>query len=204
MGLRAMDVGLNHLPDSARLHYERGLFLAQLDRLEEARPEWDRAAQLAPANYIATLAMVQRDLYDGKMNEATQRVLAMISAGNRDYQSLSLLGSVLLHAGASPGDPGFAQAQAVLEESARSNPDYSATQIALGRIYIIEERYRDAVEHLEIARRLEPSNAAVYSNLARAYHHLGQQAKAREMHQKLARLLAQPESSPEPSVTSVP
>ena len=197
MGLRAVDIGLVQLPGSARLHYERGLFLAQLGRLEDARPEWDRAGQLAPGSYVATLSLVQRDLYDGKISEATQRVLAMVSAGDRDYQTLSLLGTVLLHAGAAPGDPGFAQAQAALEESARSNPEYSATQIALGRIYILEERYRDAVEHLEIGRRLEPRNPAVYSNLARAYHHLGEQQKSREMNAQLARLLEQQKSPPE-------
>ena len=82
MGLRAMDVGIGHISDSARLHYERGLFLAQLGRLDEAGPEWERAAQLAPGSYIATLSLVQRDLYDGRISEATQRVLAMVSAGN--------------------------------------------------------------------------------------------------------------------------
>jgi tetratricopeptide (TPR) repeat protein len=191
MGLRAMDVGLQHLPGSARLHYERGLFLAQLDRLEQARPEFDRAAQLAPDSYIATLALVQRDLYDGDIAAARHRLLAAFAAGHRDYQTLSLLGTVLLHTGAAPGDPEFAQAQAVLEESARTNPEYSATQIALGRIYILEGRYGDAIEHLEIGRRLEPRNPAVYSNLARAYHHLGETQKAHEMLEQLAKLLAE-------------
>jgi predicted Zn-dependent protease len=197
MGLRAVDVGIGHIPGSARLHYERGLFLAQLGRLEDARPEWDRAAQLTPGSYIATLSLVQRDLYDGKISEATERVLAMVSAGNRDHQTLSLLGTVLLHAGAVPGDPNFARAQEMLEEAARSNPEYSATQIALGRIYILEERYGEAVEHLEIGRRLEPRNPAVYSNLARAYHHLGNQEKSREMNAELGRLLEQQNSRTE-------
>ena len=195
MGLRAMEVGLRHLPDSARLHYERGLFLAQLDRLEQARPEFNRAAQLAPDSYIATLALVQRDLYDGNIPAATHRLLATVAAGHRDYQTLSLLGTVLMHAGASPGDPEFVQAQAVLEEAARANPEYSATQIALGRIYIMENRFSEAAEHLEIARRLEPRNPAVYSNLARAYHHLGDQEKARTMQEQLARLLSEKGSS---------
>lgn len=204
MGLRAMSFGLSHLPDSARLHYERGLFLAQLDRLDEARPEWDRAAQLAPDTYIGTQALVQRDLYDGKFKQAIERVLAAISAGNRDYQTLSLLGLVLLRSGALPGDPGFAQAQAVLEESAHTNPEYSPTQIALGRIYVLEERYREAVEHLEIGRRLEPRNPTVYSNLARAYQSLGDLAKAHEMREQFARLLAHNGASRESSGSTSP
>jgi Flp pilus assembly protein TadD len=147
---------------------------------------------------------VQRDLYDGKFKQAIERVLAAISAGNRDYQTLSLLGLVLLRSGALPGDPGFAQAQAVLEESAHTNPEYSPTQIALGRIYVLEERYREAVEHLEIGRRLEPRNPTVYSNLARAYQSLGDLAKAHEMREQFARLLAHNGASRESSGSTSP
>jgi tetratricopeptide (TPR) repeat protein len=202
MGLRAMDAGLQHIPESARLHYERGLFLAQLGRLEDAKPEWDRAAQLAPDAYIATLALVQRDLYDGNIPSATHRMAVSVASGHRDYQTLSLLGTVLMHAGAAPGDPEFARAQEALEESARTNPQYSATQIALGRIYILEDRFRDAVEHLEIGRRLEPRNPAVYSNLMRAYHHLGDRQKEREMQEQLAKLLAT-QNSPAPETPAL-
>lgn len=194
-GLRAMSVGLRHLPDSARLRYERGLLLAQLDRLEEARPEFDHAAQLAGDSYIATLALVQLDLYDSKISQATHRLLIALAAGHRDYQTLSLFGTVLMHAGAVPGDAEFAQAQQALEESARTNPEYSATQIALGRIYILEGRFPDAVEHLEIGRRLEPRNPAVYSNLASAYRHTGNEQKAQEMLRQLGRLLAEKQSA---------
>ena len=195
IGLRAMDAGLRHLPQSARLHYERGLFLAQLGRLEDAKPEWDLAARLAPDAYIATLALVQRDLYDGNIPAATRRMAESVTAGHRDYQTLSLLGTVLMHAGAAPGDPEFARAQEALEESARTNPEYSATQIALGGIYILEDRFDEAVAHLEIGRRLEPRNPAVYSNLMRAYHHLGDRQKEREMQEQLAKLLARQKSA---------
>ncbi len=203
LGLRAMDAGLRHLPKSARLHYERGLFLAQLGLLEDAKPEWDLAARLAPDAYIATLALVQRDLYDGDIPAATHRMAESVTAGHRDYQTLSLLGTVLMHAGAAPGDPEFERAQEALEESARTNPEYSATQIALGSIYILEDRFGEAVAHLEIGRRLEPRNPAVYSNLMRAYHHLGDRQKEREMQAQLAKLLTRKKSA-EPDTPAHP
>ncbi len=194
MGLRAMDAGLRHLPESARLHYERGLFLAQLGRLEDAKPEWDLAARLAPGAYIATLSLVQRDLYDGNIPAATHRYGRVgCGAGIGITRRSPFSGTVLMHAGAAPGDPEFARAQEALEESARTNPEYSATQIALGRIYILEDRFGEAVAHLEIGRRLEPRNPAVYSNLMRAYHHLGDRQKEREMQEQLAKLLAEAE-----------
>lgn len=191
LGLHAMDAGLQHLPESARLHYERGLFLAELDRIEDARPEFDRAAELAPDSYIGVLALVQKDLYDDRFRQAAARLVAFIHAGHRSYQSISLLGTVLMHAGATPGEPEFAQAQELLEESARANPEYSATQLALGKIYDMEGRYQEAIDHLEAARRLQPHNASIYTTLIHACQRTGNTARAAEARKQLARLLAE-------------
>jgi len=196
IGLHVADIGLQQLPDSARLHYERALFLARLDRLEEAKPEFDRAAQLAPGTYVADLALVQKRLYDDDYKGAVQLLHEVVKAGHRDPQTLSLLGTVLLQAGAAPGDPEFAEAKAALEESAAARPDYSATQIALGRIYSTEGRFQEAADHLEIGRRLEPGNRAVYAALAHVYRKLGDIEKARLMEAQLAQILAAQSAGP--------
>src|SRR5881296_4286668 len=45
--LRVIELGMQHLPDSARLHYERGYLLSMLDDFDEAKAEFERAARLA-------------------------------------------------------------------------------------------------------------------------------------------------------------
>lgn len=195
MGLEIATRGLQQLPDSARLHYEHAVFLARLGRFEEGKPEFDLAARLAPGSYIGYLAEVQKDLYEDDLARATEVLHRAIQSGHRDYQILSLLGTVLLHEGAAPGQPEFGEAQAVLEESARLRPDYSATQIALGKIYLMQGRLRDAAKHLEIGRNLEPDNPAVYSSLASAYQQLGEPEKARQMREQTGRLLAEKKSA---------
>ena len=104
LGLRVADLGLKHLPDSARLHYERAVFLARLDRFEEARPEFDKAAALQPASDIAYLARVQKALYEDKVATAIRLAREGIQSGHGDYRMLSLLGTTLLYAGAALGD----------------------------------------------------------------------------------------------------
>jgi len=196
LGLHVAEEGVRQLPDSARLHYERALFLARLDRIEEARPEFDRAVQLAPGSYIASLAMVQKQMYNEDFAAATRLLRDVIHDGHRDYQTLSLLGTVLIHVGAAPGEPEFMEAQSALEVSAKDHPNYSATQIALGKIYSMEGRFEEARDHLEIGRRLEPSNPAVYSHLAHVYRKLGDLDKARAMEEQLARLLGEKRLAP--------
>ncbi|MGB7135502.1 MAG: tetratricopeptide repeat protein [Acidobacteriaceae bacterium] len=192
LGLEIVDEGLAQLPGSARLHYERALFLSQLGSFEAGgRPEFERAAQLAPNSYIGFLAVVQKDLYEGDLAAADKVLHQAIGAGQRDYRMLSLLGTVLLHEGAAPGEPRFVEAQSALEESARENPGYSATQIALGKIYLMENQAQKAVDHLEAGRRLEPDNPAVYASLASAYDQLGEHAEARLMRLQMGRLLTE-------------
>lgn len=201
-GLRIVDHGLKELPGSARLHYEKALFLAQLGSFEQAKPEFDRAAQLAPGSYIGYLALVQKALYEGELATADKILHEAIQAGHRDYRTLSLLGTVLLHEGATPGQPQFAEAEKALTESAHEEPDFPSTQIALGRILLMQGKARQALAHLKIARRLEPHDAAVYTNLANAYELLGEHSKARVMREQVGRLLKQKHE--EPALVSQP
>ena len=189
LGLRVADLGLQQLPDSARLHYERAVFLARLDRLEEATPEFRLANELAPGSDIAYLALIQENLYEDKFQEALSLIRKGIESGHRDYQMLALLGTVLMQAGVVPGQPGFAEAREALVASVAANPGYSTSQIALGKLYLMEGRAGDAVAHLESGQRLEPRNPAVYTSLARAYRQLGEHEKAQESLIKLAGLL---------------
>jgi Flp pilus assembly protein TadD len=59
----------------------------------------------------------------------------------------------------------------------------------------MQGRFHDAVRHLEIGRKLEPDNPAVYSNLASAYQQLGEREKARQMREQTGRLLAEKKSA---------
>ncbi len=189
LGLRVVDLGLQQLPDSARLHYERAVFLARLDRLDEAEPEFAIAGKLAPGSDLSYLALIQEKLYEDKLSEALVLAREGIKTGHRDYQMLSLLGMVLMHAGAAPGQPQFAEAREALEASVASHPTYSTSQIALGKLYLMEGRSQEAVLHLEVGRRLEPRNPAVYTSLARAYRQLGDRTKAQECLAVLSSLL---------------
>lgn len=189
LGLRVVDLGLQRLPDSARLHYERAVFLARLDRLEEAKPEFQLSSKLAPGSDIGYMALIQEKLYEEQYGEALALAREGIGSGHRDYQMLSLLGTILMHSGVAPGQRGFAEAQEALEESVAANPMFSTSQIALGKLYLMEGKSKDAVAHLEIGRRLEPRNPAVYTSLARAYREIGEREKAQESIAALSALL---------------
>ncbi len=187
-GLRVIELGLRHLPESARLHYERGYLLSMLDDLDSAKADFDLAARLAPSSDIGYLAAAQENLFAGNLAEAIRVARAARAEGAQDYQLLAILGEALIRDGANPGQPEFAEARGALEKSVAARPNYASSQIALGHVYLLEERPGPAIERLEIGRQLSPRNPSVFSLLAVAYRKLGRTEEAQTMLAILSRL----------------
>lgn len=189
LGLRVASLGTAALPMSQRLHYERAVFLARLDRLPEATPEFAQVVTLGKETYLGHLADVQQRLYGNDLPGALQAARAAVADGRREHEMLSLLGTVLMYTGAAPGQPQFLEAKQALEGALTQQPNDSTSQIALGKLLLMEGAWREAILHLEIGRRLEPQNAAIYPSLASAYRQEGDKAEAQRCMQVLARLL---------------
>ena len=189
LGLKTSELGLQSLPDSERLHYERAVFLARLDRLEEANPEFKKAAALAPGTDLGYLALVQERLYRQDFTQALTLVRRALSTGHHDYQMLSLLGTILMESGAAPGEPSFTKAQSALEASVAERQDYPTSQIALGKLYLMDGKFQEAIAHLKVGERMEPQNPAVYKSLAAAYRRIGNKEASQQSLRTLSNLL---------------
>ena len=95
-------------------------------------------------------------MYEDKLSDALSLAHEGIKTGHRDYQMLSLLGTVLMHAGAVPGQPEFAEARGALETSVALHPAYSTSQIALGKLYLMEGHLQEAVLHSKLVAGWSP------------------------------------------------
>lgn len=179
--LRVIGVGLQHLPESARLHYERGYLRSMLDDFDGAKMDFERTAQLAPRSEIGYLAAAQENLFSGNLAEAIRVARTANAEGKQDYQLLAILGEALIRAGAGPGQVEFMEARDALEKSVAARPNYASSQIGLGHVDLLDGRFEAAIEHLEAGRRLSPQNPGVYALLAVAYRKTGRPGQAEEM-----------------------
>jgi tetratricopeptide (TPR) repeat protein len=188
VGLQVVDLGLDHLPNSAHLHYQRGMFLALLDELDAGKKDFDQTRGLAPETDIAFVAATQKAMFEGDVLEAVRAAREGVKKGRHDYMLLTLLGEALLRSGIAPGQPEFTEAQEALEKSVAERPNYAGSQLALGKLILLDNRLGDAIAHLETARQLDPKNASVYLNLAAAYRRRGDLQQAQNMLDVLANL----------------
>lgn len=188
LGLQILDEGLRHLPDSARLHYERGVFFSLESLPDSALRDYGAASKLAPDTEIAYMAAGQAALLQGNISEAVRITHEGVRAGYQNYILLALFGSAVASSGAEPREPVFAEAQAALEKSIAEHPSYEGSHLALAKLDLQVNRLDDAIEHLEIARKLAPADPSVYSHLGVAYRRKGNLAKAQEVLATLAKL----------------
>ena len=173
LGLKIVGIGLRNLPQSARLRYQRAIFLTQLDEFDQAKQDFELAAKLAIGTEIGYLATSHEELLEGDIAEAIQTAREGVKKGYENHALLTVLGEALIRSGVSPGQSEFAEAQTALEKAVAEQPNDAPAQIALGTLYCLARRLDDAIAHLEKARQLDPGNPSVYANLAKAYQRHG-------------------------------
>jgi tetratricopeptide (TPR) repeat protein len=180
LGLKVVDMGLRNLPQSARLHYERAMFLTQLDQFDQAKPEFELVGRFAPASEISYLAAAHEALFEGDISGATRAAREGVKRGYETPALLTILGEALIRSGVSPSQPEFTEAERALEKAVTQRLNDPASQLALGCVYLMAGRIGDAIAHLETARQIEPGNQSVYANLAKAYQRHGDIQQAQD------------------------
>ncbi|HEV2222314.1 MAG TPA: tetratricopeptide repeat protein [Candidatus Acidoferrales bacterium] len=188
LGLDVLNIGLRHLPSSSRLHYERGVFFSFENEPDSATADFDLASKLSPGSDIFYMAAGQKALLEGNMPEAVQVAREGIKEGHGNYILLTILGKAVGQSGVSAAQPEFREAQAALEKSVAERPNYAESRAALGELYLMAGRVDDAIANLEVARKLAPDDASVYSHLAIAYRRNGDANQAERMLAMLATL----------------
>ncbi|MFZ0467002.1 MAG: tetratricopeptide repeat protein [Candidatus Acidiferrales bacterium] len=188
LGIEILNLGLQRLPHSARLHYERGVFFTFENQPDQAKSDFNAARELAPGSEIFYMAAGQAALLEGNIAEAIRITHQGIQNGHENYILLAIFGAAVARSGATPSQREFAEAQKALEKSAAERPDYEVSQIALGELYLAAGRLDDAIARLQNARLLAPTDTAIYSHLAIAYRRRGNLDEEKQMLTILSKL----------------
>jgi len=180
-GLRVVEVGLNELPTSSRLVFERGVLYAMQDRFELAEQDFERSARLAPLASFGYVGIGVTYLETGHAESAIAVLRERLKKQPDDASLLYLLGEALMRTGVTPGDKGYAEAQSAFERAVKLNPNLCLAHVDLGEIYIDQERFKDAIQQLEKARSIDPKEKSAYSHLAVAYRKAGDTDNAKRV-----------------------
>jgi Flp pilus assembly protein TadD len=200
---------LNEDDQSARGCLARGRALLEEGRLNEAIAELSRAASLDPrlsqAHSLLAVAYDQKGLHD----RAKESYARAVDVNDHDPDALNNLGySLYLNGNYRAAVDKLKRAARLAPGDARILNNLALAQVRLGKY---DEAYRNfaraggefnghanvaallirmgrddkAAEHLEAARRLQPSSANVLRQLAELYERTGDKAKAEDARRAL-------------------
>lgn len=194
-GLKVMEVGLKNNPHSSRLYFEQGALYAMQNNYGQAEKSFEASAKLAPAAQSSYIGLGITFLETGNTEKAIHILHERLAQNPNNPTLLYLLGESLMRSGAAPGGARFAEAQKVLEKSVALNPDFAVSHVALGKIYLSENKLKDAAQQFSDAIRLDPMNNSAYAHLVVAYRRLGDKQREHETIDALKRILLQKNGS---------
>ncbi len=184
LGMEVVDAGLKQLPDSYRLHLQRGQILAQRGLAEESENDLKIASRLSPsqpAPYVTlALAWIQR----GKTAEAVELLRARAKAIPNDFILSYMLGIALSRSGAETDG----EAMSAFEAAVRLNPRFSRARAELGKMLLRGGDVAGAIGQLESAVKSDPEDATAAYQLGQAYRRMGESARAQEMLTRVVKL----------------
>jgi tetratricopeptide (TPR) repeat protein len=159
-------------PGVITAYVNRGFVLNDLHRPEPAAADFEAALKREPDNGEAHLGLAYADLNMHKPQAAVrQSELAERALGDsRDVH--------VIRATAYGGEDMLGKAADEYRAALKFTPNDGALHLGLGNVLLVQRKFDEAVEELNIAAKLTPQDANVYALLARAYANLDDRNQA--------------------------
>lgn len=187
LSLKIGDIGATRIPQSHRLHLQRGVVLALKGEYADAVTEFKTAGQLAPEVGLSQVALGFVLMQMGKLDEAIDLLRHQSEKRPDDAEALWFLGEALTQSGASSGSDAEKEAIRALEKSTRLNPGLSQPRALLGKILLRQGLVDRATAELEKALEVDPEDLSATYLLAQALQKKGDTARAKELFAKVAK-----------------
>lgn len=188
LGIEVVNIGLTNRPGSERLLFQLGLLHALSENFDQARVEFERAAQLAPASDLPVAAMELANIRQSRLGDAIEDLRRKVKEQPQGAMLWYLLGKATMLNGAQSGSPEFDEALAAFQNAIRFDPKLPYSYAELGKMYMQLGLTAEAVSVLEKSIVLAPAKQSSYYQLALAYRKLNRPQEAGEMLVKLKEL----------------
>ncbi len=168
-----LEEALKAFPNSARLWFALGLAQFRWSKNDDAAKAFTRAVELDPsfAPAYAYLGMTFVEL--GRYDEAVKLYERALAADEKLGVVHHLIADVLLRR----QDANLQLVESHLTRAVKMDETFAPARLALAKVFIRTNRYREAAAELERVVGVDPKLAEAYYHLGRAYLRLGRKAE---------------------------
>jgi tetratricopeptide (TPR) repeat protein len=188
LGTDILNVGLHYVPNSYRLHIQRGVTFVMRGSIEEAEKDFESASSIAPEQSLPYLALSWVWIEAGQTEKAVKVLREKSKLPQMDYLVSYAFGVALVRSGVESGSAAGDEAVEAFATSIRKNGNFSHSHAELGKLLFKRGELDRAIAELKAAMSLDANDAAPVYLLAQAYRKKGQQAEASEMLARVSQL----------------
>ncbi|MFL6256812.1 MAG: tetratricopeptide repeat protein [Pyrinomonadaceae bacterium] len=165
---------LQEFPNSSPLWLALGIAQGADGKADDARKSFERALELDPRSVPALAYLGSTYGERGQYAEAAALYERAIDAGPNFAAPYYLAADAMLK------QPAFdaARAERHLTRAVEIEPDFASARLALGKLYVRQERWTEAAAEFERVTRLDPQSADARYQLGRVYVRLKRPADA--------------------------
>ncbi len=191
VGIDVVSDGIMQLPDSAQLHFARGVLYVQLANYDKAESDLQKAYELAPNESLTAAAQGLLAVQQNDLDRALADVQQKLKRKPNDPLLLYLQADVLAQKGAEPGSAEFHIALRSARKAVTLRPSLGPAHAVLAKLYVDSGRNQLAVEQCRKALEIDPKDQTSLYRLIQALRKTGETTEIPVLLKRLAQLRQQ-------------
>ena len=185
----AATAGIARIPKASSLYLIRGVAYAQLAKYDKAESDFMTAAEVDPNQPHSTIAMSLLYSDRNELDKEKALLTRQLTVTPNDAVTNYLLADLLIRSGALPDQPDFEKALMHLGKSLATKPDSAEAQILMAKLLSQDGKYAEALNHIDVALRVEPNNQSALNRKFVLLHKLHRNAEAAQVLSQLKTVL---------------
>ena len=191
VGIDVVSDGIAQLPDSAPLHFARGVLYVQLANYDKAESDLQKAYQLDPNESLTVAAQGLLAVQQNDLDRALSDVQQKLKRKPNDPLLLYLQADVLAQKGVEPGSAEFHTALQSARKSVALRPSLGPAHAVLAKLYVDSGNNQQAVEQCRKALAIDPKDQTSLYRLIQALRKTGETTEIPGLLKRLAQLRQQ-------------
>lgn len=187
LGFEIVEVGLQNVPRSARLHALRGVLHAQRGNFDQAQADFERVAEIEPHQPAAVAGLSMTLQQTGKVEQSIGLLREQVRARPDDPIANLTLAQALLAGGGD--EAAVSEAREALSRAIAAAPRLAAARTELGKLLLKAGEMEKAIEQLERAIEIDPADRTATYQLLVALRRAGRPADAQKLVDRVRELL---------------
>ncbi len=184
-----MDIGIQNVPNSARLYSMRGIVNAQRNKSEESVSDFEQADRLSPEKSYGAVGLSMLYAKSDHPADAERILRQKLKATPNDPTLNYLLADLLVNQKKETGPASLAEANASLVRSLVARPHFSNAHALLGKVLRRTGDNAKAIQQFKLALADNPENRVALNQIVGLLRAAGREQEAVNYSTMLRKLL---------------